>query len=83
MWGGNEKMPTLTDDTEDPAKDMAEFGCKNVNPNIQVKIEIDENQGYAPPTKLRLDTAKLRKLAWQPRFGLQEIFDRLVLYLKN
>ena len=65
------------------AKDMAEFVCKNVNPNIQVKIEIDESQGYAPPTKLRLDTAKLRKLAWQPKYGLKDMFDRLVLYLKN
>ena len=62
---------------------MAEFVCKNVNPNIQVKIEIDENQGYAPPTKLRLDASKLRKLAWQPKYGLKDMFDRLVLYLKN
>lgn len=65
------------------AKDMAEFVCKNVNPNIQVKIEIDESQGYAPPTKLRLDASKLRKLAWQPKYGLKDMFDRLVLYLKN
>lgn len=65
------------------AKGMAEFVRENVNPNIQVKVELDENQGYAPPTKLRLDASKLRKLAWQPKYGLKEIFDRLVLYLKN
>lgn len=82
--GGNgECYNVANESTYISAKEMAEFVCEKVNPDIRVKIEIDENQGYAPPTKLRLDTAKLRKLAWQPRFGLQEIFDRLVLYLKN
>lgn len=65
------------------AKGMAEFVRENVNPNIQVKVELDDSQGYAPPTKLRLDASKLKKLAWQPKYGLKEIFDRLVLYLKN
>lgn len=64
------------------AKGMAEFVQKNVNPSIHVKIEIDENQGYAPPSKLKLSTKKIKELGWQPKYGMKEIFDRLVEYLK-
>ena len=63
------------------ARGMAEFVHNNINPNSQVKVELADNMGYAPPTKLRLDTEKLMGLGWRPRYGLKEIFERLIEYL--
>ena len=63
------------------ARGMAEYIHEHINPNSQVRVELADNMGYAPPTKLRLDTKKLMDLGWHPRYGLKEIFERLVEYL--
>lgn len=63
------------------AKGMAEFVRENINPKIQVRLELDDNQGYAPPTKHKLSTKKLEQLGWKPRYDLKKIFERLVSYL--
>lgn len=65
------------------AKNMALFVRDNFNPNIHVKIEINENMGYAPATKQKLSTHKIQQLGWIPKHGLKEIFDRLIKYLKD
>ena len=65
------------------ARGMAEYIHEHINPNSQVRVELADNMGYAPPTKLRLDTKKLKDLGWQPRYGLKEIYERLIKYLKS
>lgn len=60
---------------------MAEFLKANFNQSINIRMEPDNSQGYAPPTKLRLSSAKLRSLGWNPQYGLQEIFNNLIEYL--
>ena len=62
-------------------KDMAYMVRDEFNPNIDVVLNPKENQGYAPETKLRLDTRKLEALGWQPKYSLKEMFDRLIKYL--
>jgi nucleoside-diphosphate-sugar epimerase len=37
-----------------------------------------QGMGYSPATKLRLNAAKLRSLGWKPRYGLTEMFARLI-----
>ena len=37
--------------------------------------------GYAPETKLRLSSEKLRALGWQPEIGLEEMYRRMIPYL--
>ena len=64
------------------ARGMAEYLQKNFKPSINIKIEINENMGYAPASRLHLSSKKLRGLGWEPRYGLKEIFERLVEYLK-
>lgn len=59
-------------------KDMAYLVRKEFNPNVEVVIVPKVNQGYAPETKLRLDTGKLEDLGWSPKFGLKEMFRRLI-----
>ena len=47
---------------------------------VSVRIQEDNpgNFGYAPTLHMNLDTGKLRKLGWQPKTGLEEMFARLV-----
>lgn len=63
------------------AKGMAEYLKANFNPAIDVRIELNDNMGYAPVTKLRLSSNKLISLGWKPKYGLKAIFDRLIQYL--
>lgn len=63
-------------------KDMAEFLKENFNPSISVRIEQNDNMGYAPITKLRLSSEKLIKLGWRPHMGLKEMFSRLIRTMK-
>ena len=59
-------------------RDMAWFVRDEFNPNINVVISPKENQGYAPETKLRLNTDKVEALGWMPMYDLKEMFDRLI-----
>ena len=62
---------------------MAEYLRDNLNPNISVRIELNDNMGYAPATRLKLSSSKLVDLGWKPRYGLKEIFQRLISYLNE
>lgn len=64
------------------ARDMAEFVRVNFNPSIKVRVELKNDMGYAPVTKLNLSTEKLKGLGWLPRYGLYEMFDRLIKSLR-
>lgn len=59
-------------------KDMANFLCTHFNPKLKVVVEEHPEMGYAPVTKLNLSTEKLRSIGWLPRYGLYEMFDRLI-----
>ena len=65
------------------ARGMAELLRDNFNPSIDVRIELNDNMGYAPVSKLDLSTEKLRALGWQPRYDLQQLFERLIAYLSE
>lgn len=65
------------------ARGMAEYLKANFNPSINVRVELGDSYGYAPPTKLRLSSAKLRALGWKPQYGLKEVFSNLIEYLKG
>lgn len=71
------------DETYISARGMAEYLRDNFNPNISVRVELNDNMGYAPATKLKLTSAKLVDLGWIPQYGLKEIFCKLIAYLKE
>lgn len=64
-------------------KDMAEFVQKNFNPEHGVVIQKRDDLGYAPVTKLRLSTQKLRDLGWTPKHNLFEMYDDLIKELEK
>lgn len=71
------------EDTYISVREMAEFVQKNFNPEHKVVIQKRDDMGYAPVTKLRLSTQKLRDLGWSPRYGLYEMYDALIKELKK
>ena len=77
-----EAYNVANEDTYISVKDMAEFVQKNFNPEHKVVIQKRDDMGYAPVTKLRLSTQKLRDLGWSPRYGLYEMYDALIKELK-
>ena len=78
-----EAYNVANEDTYISAKDMAEFVRVNFNPSITVRVELNDNMGYAPVTKLKLSTSKLRSLGWKPKYNLSCIFSRLIEYLRE
>lgn len=71
------------DSTYISARGMAEFLRDNFNPAIDVRVELNDNMGYAPVSKLDLSTEKLRTLGWQPQYDLKQLFERLIAYLSE
>mgnify|MGYP004605365557 FL=1 len=65
------------------ARDLAEFAKDNFAPDINIIVDIKENMGYAPPSFLPLNTSKLELLGWCPKYGLKEIFEKLISYLNE
>lgn len=63
-------------------REMAEFLCAEFNPNSKAVVELHDDMGYAPVTKLNLNTKKIRELGWEPRYGLKEMFERLIAYTR-
>ena len=62
---------------------MAEYLKKYFNSAINIRIELSEDMGYAPVTKLRLSTKKLQSIGWSPKVGNYEMYNRLIDYLKK
>lgn len=77
-----ETYNVANEDTYISAREMAEYLQANFNPNINVRLELNDNMGYAPVSRQRLSSSKLVALGWTPRYGLKEIFEKLIEYLK-
>lgn len=58
----------------------------NKNKNIEVRCVIDNNiekYGYAPTLCMNLDTTKIKELGWKAKVDLDEMYDRLIEFMKN
>lgn len=58
--------------------DMAQMVRDVFSPETSIKVEKKNDLGYAPETKLRLDTTRVESLGWMPRYGLVEMYARLL-----
>lgn len=64
--------------------DMAKLVVETVGaPGARVTFDVDESNssGYAPDTKLFLDSSKLMGLGWKPQVDMPTALRRLVTYL--
>lgn len=63
--------------------DMAQFLVDHFNPKCKLVIDLKENMGYAPETKLNLSTKKIEALGWRPYYGLEDMYRSLINYYKT
>ena len=77
-----EAYNVCNEETYISARGMAEFLKENFNNRINIIYDIDDNMGYAPVTKLKLSSSKLRDLGWAPYYSLNHIFARLINSMK-
>jgi UDP-glucuronate decarboxylase len=63
-------------------RQMAEVVARDVaGGTIKVVVkppEDIEGRGYAPPSAYRLSAEKLRALGWEPRYGMAEMYARMI-----
>lgn len=64
-------------------REMAIFIQENFNPHGKVVIKYRDDMGYAPTTKLKLSTGKLKKLGWEANYNLYEMFEALIKRIKD
>ncbi len=68
-------------------RDMAEMVIQKFgNNNIKVAFEIPEDTlkyGYAPDVKMHLSAKKLQQLGWKPKVLLEEMYRRMLMYMKH
>ena len=64
-------------------RSFAEYIRDHFAPSIKVVIDINDNMGYAPPSKLNLSTAKLEALGWKPQYNLHDLIQRMVEYFEK
>ncbi len=62
---------------------LSELCRESFNPDVAVKVELQENAGYAPDTRVNLSAEKLLALGWKPRYTLRDMLGRLIEYLRE
>lgn len=62
--------------------DMAKLIAKMCSTKIEFEIN-NNNYGYNPTIKACLNPKKLESLGWKPKINLNEMFTRLINYLKE
>ena len=70
-------------DTYISIKELANFMVENFCNDINVRMDIQEEKGYAPATRINMSAYKLMKLGWRPMYGLKEMFERLINSLRE
>ena len=64
-------------------RDMAQMVRDEFNTNIRVVLNANDNLGYAPMTRLRLNTNKIESLGWKSKYDLKKMYERTLSYLKD
>lgn len=74
------------EETHTTIADMAHLVAEKIaGGKIQVIYDIpkENTYGYAAETKMKLNTAKIRALGWQPEVGLEEAYRRLIQSMRE
>lgn len=83
LFGENGKAYNVANrETFLSVRDVADMVKSYLNPEIDVRIELNDSMGYPPDTFLNLSTAALEALGWKPRYSMRDIITQLFDYLK-
>ncbi len=80
--GKGEVYNVANEDTYTSVRDMAQMVCDTFMLGKRPVTELRGDMGYSPVTRLRLSAGKLRALGWRPRYGLAEMFARLIASMR-
>lgn len=58
------------------------FGGRKTKVRIQIPENL-EGYGYAPTLHMNLDTGKLRKLGWRPKYSLKQSYAEMIVNMKT
>lgn len=47
--------------------------------NIRVEIQINNSGLYPNPTRLNMNNQKIKSIGWVPKYGLSDMFERMIL----
>lgn len=79
-----EAYNVVNQETDISIFDMAQLLVDYFIPDKEVIIEIDNNnRGYNPEVKIKLDVSKLNKIGYNPSVGLLESFQRMICSMKK
>lgn len=62
-------------------KEMAEIVAEKVAcGSISIKYDIPKENiyGYAAASKMKLSASKIKKLGWKPRYGMEDMYERMI-----
>lgn len=79
----SEAYNVANSDTFISIRDMAELLVKQFGIKSKLVIDKKDNMGYAPVTRLKLDTTKLEALGWEPFYSLKDMYGTLLKYYKT
>ena len=85
MGKSGEAYNVVNENNHTTIKNMALNLITNFGINNQ-KVIIDipnQNMGYAPDVHMRLSGEKMRKLGWKPQFNLNEMYTKLIKWMKR
>lgn len=76
-----EAYNVVNESTHMRIKDMAELvaNLATVPTKIVYDIPMENKYGYAPPTKMKLSSEKIRQLGWSPSVNMEEAYRRMIL----
>lgn len=64
-------------------RDLALFVQESFNPTRKVVCHQRNDMGYAPTTRIKLSTLKLRELGWHSKYDLYMMFSNLISSIKD
>ncbi len=83
MGENGEAYNIVNPDASMTIREMAELVAIKIGQGrasvVVYRPEDVEALGYAPDTTLRLSSEKLERLGWRPRYGLEEMYRRMIL----
>ena len=80
---GGECYNIANNETFSSIYDMALMVIKKYNKKGKIIIENESTNIFSKDSKISLDTRKIEKLGWKPKFNLMEMYDKLIKYYKE
>jgi nucleoside-diphosphate-sugar epimerase len=83
LTGENKQTYNVSNpDASMTVREMAELVAGEVcKGRVRVKVEIPpgaEKLGYAPYSGYKLNADRIKRLKWQPKYGLKDMYERLI-----